>query len=71
LEKNLTRQLLTGSDTRPYLREWHETVKAWMPHAENVVLSETTHAIPEANPSPKAELLADFFSRHPIERSSA
>jgi pimeloyl-ACP methyl ester carboxylesterase len=57
---------VTGAETRPYLKACHETVKSWIPHSENVVLPNTTHAMMETNPKGMAELLADFFSRHPI-----
>jgi pimeloyl-ACP methyl ester carboxylesterase len=58
---------VTGARTRPYLRVCHETVKSWIPHAENPVLPNTTHALMETNPKSMAELLANFFSRHPIQ----
>jgi pimeloyl-ACP methyl ester carboxylesterase len=57
---------LTGERTRPYFKEIHETIKQWMPHAENVVLPDTTHFMLEMNPKGCAEALCSFFAQHPI-----
>lgn len=57
---------MMGGDTRPMYRKIHQTVDAWIPHAESVVLPDTTHAMPQTNPKGTAERLADFFSRHPL-----
>jgi len=35
---------LCGAKTKPYFREIHETVRTWLPHAENSELSNATHA---------------------------
>lgn len=58
---------ITGAHTRPYLRKVYETVKEWLPHAENVVLPDATHCMLQTNPKGAAERLADFFSRHPLQ----
>ena len=44
----------------------HDAIKDWIPHAENAVLPDTTHFMPETNPKGTAEILAEFFSRHPM-----
>jgi len=56
----------TGANTRPYFREIHETVQAWLPHAESFVAPNATHAMLQTNPSVMAERLARFFSDHPL-----
>lgn len=58
---------ITGAHTTPYLREAYETVKSWLPQAENVVLPEATHCMLQTNPKGAAERLADFFARHPLQ----
>jgi pimeloyl-ACP methyl ester carboxylesterase len=35
-------------------------------HAENVELPDATHCMLQSNPKGAAELLADFFTRHPL-----
>lgn len=57
---------MMGGDSRPMYRKIHQTVNAWMPHAESVVLPDTTHAMPQTNPKGTAKRLAEFFSRHPL-----
>lgn len=44
----------------------HDAIKVWIPHAENAVLRDTAHSMPQTNPKGTAEVLADFFARHPI-----
>lgn len=58
---------MTGARTTPYLRAAYERVQEWLPHAENVVLPDASHAMLQTNPEGAAERLADFFSRHPLE----
>lgn len=58
---------MRGAHTRPYLQDVYETVQEWLPHAENVVLPDATHAMLQMNPKGAAEHLADFFSRHPLQ----
>ena len=45
---------------------YHDAIKSWIPHAENAVLPDTGHLMPETNPKGTAEVLADFFARHPM-----
>ena len=58
---------MRGISTRSYCREVHETLAAWLPQAENVVLPNATHAMLQTNPGGAAQSLADFFARHPME----
>ena len=57
---------MVGANTRPYLRVVYETLKAWFPQAESVVLPDANHCMLQTNPSGAAENLASFFSRHPL-----
>jgi pimeloyl-ACP methyl ester carboxylesterase len=57
---------VTGANTRPYYTEVHETIKSWIPHAENVVIEDTKHPILQTQPKKVAEAMADFFSSHRI-----
>ena len=57
---------MTGAHTTPAIREVYEAIRSWLPHAENVVLPDTTHCILQMNPDGAAERLADFFKRHSI-----
>ncbi|MCH7676182.1 alpha/beta hydrolase [candidate division KSB1 bacterium] len=55
---------MRGANTKPYFREIHERVRQWLPHAENFVLPNATHAMLQTNPKGAAERLASFFSSH-------
>jgi pimeloyl-ACP methyl ester carboxylesterase len=57
---------LCGANTKPYFRQIHETIRAWLPHAENSELPNATHAMLQTNPKGAAERLVSFFSRHPM-----
>ena len=57
---------MTGANTTSYFRECHETVKTWMPHAENYVVPDATHCMMQNNPRAVAEQLAAFFTGHPM-----
>ena len=65
----ITRPVLnmTGANTRSYLREVYDTVRTWLPQAENVELPNATHCMLQTNPKGAAECLAGFFSRHPLQ----
>lgn len=58
---------MSGEHTRPYLRANYDSLKAWMPQAESVILPDSTHAMLEEQPKASAETLADFFARHPMK----
>ena len=57
---------MMGANTQPYFREIHETLRSWLPHAENYVLPNATHAMLQTNPKGAAERLASFFSSHQL-----
>jgi pimeloyl-ACP methyl ester carboxylesterase len=57
-----------SSNPRPFMIDAHETIGKWIPHAENVELPDSYHCILEGQPESSASLLADFFSRHPIQQ---
>jgi pimeloyl-ACP methyl ester carboxylesterase len=58
---------MVGANTRGYFREVHETIRTWLPHAENLEVPDATHAALQTNPKGSAERLAAFFSRHRME----
>ncbi len=57
---------LVGVGTRPYFREVYETVRTWLPQAENFELPDANHAMLQMNPKGAAERLAGFLARHPL-----
>jgi len=59
---------VTGENTFKPMRQCYELIKGWMPHAENVVLENANHTMFQTNPTGAANVLADFFSRHPINK---
>jgi pimeloyl-ACP methyl ester carboxylesterase len=59
---------VVSSNPRPFMLDAHQTISQWIPHAENVELPDSYHCILEGKPAEAASLLADFFSRHPIQR---
>jgi pimeloyl-ACP methyl ester carboxylesterase len=59
---------MVGTESRPYFHAAHETIKSWIPHAENVEVPETRHCMLEMNPFGIARYMMDFFVRHPIEQ---
>jgi pimeloyl-ACP methyl ester carboxylesterase len=61
--------LVLGTDSdavTPMFGEMNAALAEWLPHAEPVQLPGATHALQMMNPARTAELLADFFSRHPV-----
>ena len=58
---------VVGANTTSYFREIHETVRTWLPHAENLVLPNASHAMLQTNPKGMAERLASFFSSHRLQ----
>jgi len=58
---------LRGANTKPYFREIYETVRTWLPHSENFVVPQASHAILQTNPKGAAERLASFFSSHRLQ----
>jgi pimeloyl-ACP methyl ester carboxylesterase len=59
---------LSGTNTTPYFKEIHQTVRTWLPDAEHSELADATHAMLQTNPKGAAERLVSFFSRHPMAR---
>ena len=57
---------MSGADSRPYFREIYATIQTWLPHAENFIVPNATHAMLQTNPKAVAERLAGFFSKHPL-----
>ena len=58
---------LRGTNTKPYFKKIHETVRTWLPHAEHSELADATHAMLQTNPKGAAERLVGFFSRQPLQ----
>jgi pimeloyl-ACP methyl ester carboxylesterase len=58
---------MRGANTRPYMQEAYETMRMWLPQAENFVVPQATHAMLQTNPKAVAERLASFFSSHRLE----
>jgi pimeloyl-ACP methyl ester carboxylesterase len=58
---------LRGANTRSYFQEIHETLRTWLPHAENFELPNATHSMLQTNPKGAAECLVSFFSRHRLQ----
>jgi pimeloyl-ACP methyl ester carboxylesterase len=59
---------MKGARTASFFTDIHETVQSWIPHAESTVVPDATHAMLQENPRASAEILADFFGRHPLVR---
>ena len=57
---------VVSSNPRPFMLDAHHTISQWIPHAENVELPDSWHCILEGQPAASANLLADFFARHPM-----
>ena len=58
---------MAGATSAAFLRDAHETLQAWLPHAEAFVMANVSHALMQMNPQGAAERLASFFSRHPLQ----
>ena len=57
---------LKGEHSTAEHQACHDAIRDWIPHAENAVLPDTGHAMPQTNPTGTAEVLAGFFARHPM-----
>jgi len=55
-----------GSDSAPIFHEVHELIKKSMPHADELIVPNATHALEYMNPNGVAEGLARFLERHPF-----
>jgi pimeloyl-ACP methyl ester carboxylesterase len=66
--------LVLGADSdavTPMFGEMNAALAEWLPQAESVQLPEATHALQMMNPVGTAELLTNFFARHPIATTVA
>lgn len=57
---------VVGSETAPIFSESHDLLKQWVPHTEEVVIPQATHALQQMNPSAVANGLRRFFATHPL-----
>lgn len=57
---------MKATDSLPRHQQYHATIRSWIPHAESVVLEDSTHAMPSLKPRVTATFLADFFARQPM-----
>jgi pimeloyl-ACP methyl ester carboxylesterase len=53
---------VVGMETADMFQESHALIKQWIPHAEELVIPQATHALQYMNPSAVAEGLARFLS---------
>jgi pimeloyl-ACP methyl ester carboxylesterase len=53
-----------GERSEPIFSEIHLLLRKWIPHAEELVVREATHALEFMNPQGVADGLARFFDRH-------
>lgn len=53
-----------GEESEPIFSEIHLLLQKWMPHAEELVVAQATHALEFMNPHAVAEGLARFLDRH-------
>ncbi len=61
---------VAGGGSMPWFAEARDAVLRWLPQAEDVVLPGAGHDLAITHASPLATVLADFLSRHPMDRSS-
>jgi pimeloyl-ACP methyl ester carboxylesterase len=57
---------VTAASTGTDVGAVYGALRSWVPDAENVELPDATHCMLQSNPKGAAELLADFFTRHPL-----
>ena len=55
---------MAGANSASFLRDVHNTLQRWWPHAEAFVMANVSHSLMQMNPQGTAERLASFFSRH-------
>ena len=61
---------VAGGASTPWFAEARDTLLGWLPQAEDVVLAGAGHDLAITHAGPLATVLADFLSRHPVDRSS-
>lgn len=54
-----------GSDSGRFFAEMRELVRAWLPHAEDVVIQGADHALALTHAGEIGEVMAAFLRRHP------
>jgi pimeloyl-ACP methyl ester carboxylesterase len=59
---------IVGAESEPIFGEIQELVKVWFPRAEARVIAGAAHMLQMEQPRAVAEVLADFFARHPMRR---
>lgn len=57
---------IKADNSTPFHQEVYEIVKSWIPHAENVVVPDSKHALLQTQPEKITTHLTEFFGRHPI-----
>jgi 3-oxoadipate enol-lactonase len=57
---------VTGSESSPIHRGWHNRLRQLVPHAEELIVPNATHALPIMNPRALAEGMAHFLAEHPM-----
>jgi pimeloyl-ACP methyl ester carboxylesterase len=59
---------IVGGKTNSFFRDIFETIKIWLPQAENYVVADSPHCILQAQPKEIAERLTRFFASHPLPK---
>jgi pimeloyl-ACP methyl ester carboxylesterase len=60
---------VVGATTNSFFKDIYETIKSWLPQAENYVVADSPHCILQAQPKVIAERLTAFFTSHPRSRT--
>jgi pimeloyl-ACP methyl ester carboxylesterase len=57
---------VVGEESIPACHEVHALLRQWIPHAEELAVPHTNHALPYMSPGPVSAGLARFLERHPL-----
>ena len=57
---------ILGADSAPVFHEIHELVQSWIPAARPATIPRVNHMLQASEPRAVAEVLAEFFARHPL-----
>lgn len=57
---------MTGSESSPLHRGWHDRLRQMVPHAVEMIVPNANHMFQLMNPGAVAEGLAHFFAEHPL-----
>lgn len=60
---------MNGAESSQLYREARDEIKRWLPQTETAVLRGASHLLHIQQPAAAAELLTDFFAKHPTEQS--